>query len=90
LWTLPLLTVIRPDPSVLKDSFIFLLEPINHVIISSAAMVTQFAVIHMEAYCHLRAINSLVCHAWIIRIDFESDTSQTLGEFAIGEFAIVQ
>jgi hypothetical protein len=47
------------------------------------ALVTQFAVIDMEAYCHLRAIDSLVRHAWIVRIDFESDTSQTLGEFAI-------
>jgi hypothetical protein len=59
------------------------MEPINHIIISSAATVTQFAVIHVKAYCHLRAINNLVCHAWIVWVDFESDTHQTLGEFAI-------
>jgi hypothetical protein len=68
---------------VLKDTFVFLPEPLNHVIVSSAAMVTQFAVIYMKPYCHLHAIDSLVCYAWIVWIDFESDTRQTLGEFAI-------
>jgi hypothetical protein len=33
--------------SILKDTFIFLPEPINHVIVSSAAAGTQFAVIHI-------------------------------------------
>jgi hypothetical protein len=59
------------------------MEPINHVIVSSAAAVTQFAVIHVKAYCHLRAVNNLVRHAWIIRVDLKSDTRQTLGEFVI-------
>jgi hypothetical protein len=49
------------------------MEPINDVIVSSTVTVTQFAVIHVKAYCHLRAVNNLV----------KSDTRQTLGEFAI-------
>jgi hypothetical protein len=59
------------------------MEPINDVIISSTAMVTQFAVIHVKEYCHLRAVDNLVRHAWIVWVDFKSDTRQTLGEFAI-------
>jgi hypothetical protein len=62
------------------------MEPINFVIVSSAAMVTQFAVIHMKAYCHLHAINNLVGHAWIVWVDLKSDTRQTLGEFAIVQY----
>jgi hypothetical protein len=60
-----------------------LIEPINHVIISPAAVVTQFSVINMKEYCHLRAIDNLVRHAWIIWVDLKSDTRQTLGEFVI-------
>jgi hypothetical protein len=55
--------------SILKDTFISLLEPVNHDIISSAAMVTQFAVIHIKAYCHLRAIDNLVCYAAMDHMD---------------------
>jgi hypothetical protein len=73
--------------SILKDAFIFLPEPINHVIISSAAAVTQFAVMHIKAYCHLCAIDSLVHYARIVWVDFESNTCQTLGEFMIVQLA---
>jgi hypothetical protein len=59
------------------------MEPINDVIVSSTAAVTQFAVIHMKAYCHLHAVDNLVHHAWIVWVDLKSDTHQTLGEFAI-------
>jgi hypothetical protein len=59
------------------------MESINDVIVSSAAMVTQFAVIHVKAYCHLHAVDNFVCHAWIVWVDLKSDTRQTLGEFAI-------
>jgi hypothetical protein len=59
------------------------MEPINDVIVSSTAMVTQFAVIHMKVYCHLRAVDNLICHAWIVWVDLKSGTRQTLGEFAI-------
>jgi hypothetical protein len=68
---------------VLKDAFVFLTDPINHIIISSAAMVTQFAVIHVKAYRHLCAIDNLVRHAWIIWVDLKSNTRQILGEFVI-------
>jgi hypothetical protein len=46
-------------------------------------MVTQFAVIHMKEYCHLCMIDSLVCYAQIVWVDFDTDTHQTLGEFVI-------
>jgi hypothetical protein len=59
------------------------MEPINDVIVGSTATVTQFAVIHVKAYCHLRAVDNLVCHAWIVWVDLKSNTGQTLGEFAI-------
>jgi hypothetical protein len=52
-------------------------------IISSTVTVTQLAVIHVKAYCHLRAVNNLVRHAWIVWVDLKSDIHQTLGEFAI-------
>jgi hypothetical protein len=59
------------------------MEPIDHATVSSTAAVTQFAVIHVKAYCHLRAIDNLVRNAWIVWVDLKSDTLQTLGEFAI-------
>jgi hypothetical protein len=51
-------------------------------------MVTQFAVIHVKAYCHLRAVDNLVHHAGIIWVDLKSDTHQTLGEFAINHVIV--
>jgi hypothetical protein len=49
------------------------MEPVNHLINSFLVVVTQFAVIHMEAYHNLFAFDSLVGYTWIIWIDFESD-----------------
>jgi hypothetical protein len=69
--------------SILKDTFVLLSKPCDHLIHDLGLMVTQLAVIHMEAYCHLLPFDHFVSHAWIVQIEFETDSDQTLGELAI-------
>ena len=58
-------------------------KPLDHAIIGIALTVTQFEVIHMEAYRNLQPVNNLVGNARIIQVYLKTYACGTLGELSI-------
>ena len=69
--------------SILKNALMFLTETFDNFLIHSLLMMTQLAVIHMEANHCLTAFDHLVGYARIIWVEFETNVCQTLDKFVI-------
>ena len=60
-----------------------MVKPLDNSIIGIALAVTQFSVIHMEEYFHLRPANHIFGFAQIIWVDLKPGICQTFGELAV-------
>ena len=69
--------------SVFKNTFILLLQLLDHFVIDLWVDMADLAAVNMPAYSLLVVVNRAVDDAWIIWVDLEPKVLDRLAEFSL-------